>query len=158
MDISLQQISFWCWAHIGLIAQFTGLTFCVLFIIEHIARINNSNKKPSIIFNHVATNLMIFFNMIGAQIARLSSFLTYIKFYELGKTFLDLFTPIFTIIISPIYIIKGYFDAIVSKYNHSNIVIIGTIIIIGFIICSWYRYGHYISDFITQLFNFTNHI
>ena len=98
--------------------KMSGAITVGLFFWEHMARMRQSNVKPSVAIRTVDTNVRIVFNKIGVTIAHLSSFLHWINLRELEKTLLDLLKPTFDLIASPTDIIKGYWTQI-RDYNYS---------------------------------------
>lgn len=115
-----------------------GLTAISLFLWEHIARKKQSNIKPSVLFNYLATKSSKFFGGIGYYVAKISSFYTYIDISDLMVTGKELMKPIFNFCISPYKFLKGYWEQ-ARKYKYSLLIVAGSA---SFIIASvlLYRY------------------
>lgn len=125
------------------IAKAIGGCGTLIFLWEHTARTNKSNYKPSVAINFCSEKAKLLFKIIGTNIAKLSSFLVYIKFEELYATLYDIVKPTYELCMSPIEIIKGYADK-ASTYKTPGMIAIGSITLICGIMYGWYRLGHYI--------------
>jgi len=109
--------------------------FSVLVVWQHIARSKNSNFKPSVaLWKGVDLSKWLFLT-IGNGFARVSSILIHIKnmFVDIWDSLVELFEPVFRIIISPIYIVRGYVKTMMT-YTYSLLIPIGSVAIIGTII------------------------
>ena len=99
--------------------------FGATFIWEHVARINNSNLKPSRFINSLADYAADTFEFIGRQLARLSSFYVYIRLHEVFFTLWDLLRPTVVLMVTPFGIIYGYVTAM-EVYNHPGLILAGS--------------------------------
>ena len=96
------------------------------FVWEYIARRTNSDVKPSVGISYASNKCGQFFNYLGSIAARISSFYTYIEFEELVKTFQELFVPMWNLVTSPFYMLKGYVHTMKS-YKYPFLVIVGSL-------------------------------
>lgn len=99
--------------------------FGAAFIWEHVARINNSNFKPSRFINSLADCAADTFELIGRLFARLSSFYEYIRLHEVFLTLCDLLRPTLVLMVTPFGIIYGYVTAL-DVYKHPGLILAGS--------------------------------
>ena len=111
------------------IATCLGISIIFIIVLEHLARINNSNKKPSVLIRWIADKSISFWKWLGRKFAWVSSFLEYLKLSELGLTILDILKPTYEFLISPFYSIKEYYNNVMS-YKHPWIIICGSIVLV----------------------------
>lgn len=79
-----------------------------LLVVEHVGRINDIEKRPSYFLEIFSKYAKDTFEFIGAQFARLSSFVLYLQMDKIMITLRDVLKPTFNIIISPFYTLNGY--------------------------------------------------
>lgn len=116
-----------------------GCAIVALIIVEHIAHTQQSNVKPSVALNCVATQFQRFFQWIGEVVALFSSFLTIINLRDLGVSIDAICTPILCIIFSPFYTIYGYLT-MANSYSNNWLVYIGSGLLVIAVIYGWYRF------------------
>lgn len=122
--------------------------FFTSVIWEHVAKKLGSEFKPSVGLWNLIEPAKIFFIHIGNQIARLSSFYTYLKefFGELFDSFVELINPLVRLCVTPFYILQGYFETALT-YKYYFLVFFGTltlVLIIISLVCYFlwkYRYN-----------------
>lgn len=100
------------------------------FGLEVLARSRNSQKKPSVAISWLATKFGTGFTALGVQLAKVSSFLTVIKFGELGAAAHDLFMPTLQLVGSPLQAIAGYYQS-AKTYNNPVVIGIGSALLAG---------------------------
>lgn len=93
------------------------ILLCILFLWEHIARLNNIKVRPSVGIDRLTTKSKIVFTEIGRMIAKISSFFTYIDITDLLDTLSILAYSLLELISSPLGIVKGYILVAFSYYN-----------------------------------------
>ena len=109
------------------------LIFIILLSIllaEHFGRIYGIRKRPSYFLGLLSEYSTHIFNFIGIQIARLSSFVLYLKMDELMITVWSILEPIFYITISPVNVIIGYFSQALKYQYKTWQIYLGSIIIV----------------------------
>lgn len=107
-----------------------GLFGGSLIVLEHVARVKQSSKKPSTAINFCAVKCKNGFTQAGNLIAKLSSFYTFVDFKEVIKTVQDLGGSFFNLCKSPLYTLKGYYDSAVT-YDNPIIVVVGSCTLVG---------------------------
>lgn len=118
------------------------------FLWEYIARRNSSAIKPSIGINFALQKSRAFFGGIGHYAAKLSSFYHMINIKEVQETFNELFMPILKLIISPFYVVKGYWDTATTGYKYPFVILAGTLTLVATMLYLGNKYyGHKISKF-----------
>ena len=111
-----------------------------MFLWEHFARKRDSNFKPSTGITYLSVKSKALFEWLGGVFAHLSSFYTYINLGEFKQTAIDIGRPIGSLVVSPLYSIKGYFDQATEGYKHPYLICLGTmtIVLMGFGLMSYY--------------------
>lgn len=105
------------------IYAFTFLFFG-LFIIEHVARINNYDAKPSFLINKISIQCEKYWYLAGELVARLCS-LSY--FSEFAQTASDLVKPILSLVLSPLQFMSGYFY-VVARYKYPILILTASLL------------------------------
>lgn len=101
-----------------------------VFIWEHAARQHNSDQRPSVALNALASTSVSLFYWIGEQFAWISSFLNWIDLGEFQKTAFILWQAFWNLVVSPLQVLKGYYFYTMSlKYSYA--VILGSAALIG---------------------------
>ena len=129
---------------------------------EHIARKNESNIKPSVAITKCVEPAQQFWNFCGTQLAKLSSFYTYLKhiFGGLDQSIYDLFSPMFQLLFSWTNVIKGYL-AQANVYNHPGLIVIGTITLALLLACGSMfamKYTGYGANYVDTVMTFVDSI
>ena len=114
---------------------------------EHIAKKNESTFKPSTGFSKIVPISQDIWYWCGKQLARISSFLTFIKdlLYDIWiviKNFFsgflesvgDFFSPILEFLFSWTYLFKGYYET-AKTYAYPVLIGAGTLLIAFIIVC-----------------------
>lgn len=101
-----------------------------VFIWEHAARQHNSNQRPSVALNAVASTSISLFYWIGEEFAWMSSFLNWIDLGEFQKTAFILWQAFWNLFVSPLQAVKGYYIYMVSL-EYSYAVILGSVLLVG---------------------------
>lgn len=116
--------------------------FFTLLLWEHIAKKKGSSKKPSTFFQFLATYVKNFWYTLGLWFAKLSSFYTYLNLNELYESALDLLSPIFSLIWSPLQFVRGYFNTAL-KYKYALLVFFGSVTLVGMMTYGiyWLKFG-----------------
>lgn len=100
-----------------------------ILLVEHFGRIYGIQKRPSYFLELLSTYAMDTFNFIGIQIARLSSFMLYLKMDELMITIWNILRPTLYIIISPLNTLNGYVSQALTYEYKSWQIYFGSMII-----------------------------
>uniref|UniRef100_A0A6C0C883 Uncharacterized protein n=1 Tax=viral metagenome TaxID=1070528 RepID=A0A6C0C883_9ZZZZ len=108
--------------------------------LEHIGRLKNLPIKPSIPFQFMHDKLKILFSWIGEHFAKISSFLSLIDLTELKQTIYDIVSPICGIVVSPLYTVEGYINALVN-YKPRWQVYLGSISICAIVTIGLYYFN-----------------
>jgi hypothetical protein len=140
------------------IKYYTCFLLAVVLIIgvEHVLRISKIEYKPSTALKLAANVTNSTFEFIGKKTAELSSFLThvprlitfikdlivYLKLHDLYNTLCEIIRPIIDIIMSPTWVIIGYFKE-TTTYNYPILVIIGSALLILMILGIIYKFCDY---------------
>ena len=103
-----------------------AVAFLFVFSWEHFAKVNESQVKPSVYITYVASNVKYVFELLGRFVAKISSFLTYIRFEEMLETLKELLKSMIELITSPVYFLKGYYYTII-EYRYPILIWIGSI-------------------------------
>lgn len=103
------------------------ITPILIFAFEYI--FEDYHYKPSVILKYIHTILVRFYTFIGECFARVSAFLAWFEFEKLKRTFNNLYYPIYDIIMSWIYVVKGYFN-MAYQYKIPGLIYFGTFLII----------------------------
>ena len=88
--------------------------------------------RPSLLFSALARCGVGAFEWIGIQLARLSSFLEYLKFFELWQSAWAIIEPLIQLVASPTWILWGYLKRI-QTYAHPVIVWMGSLLLVGIV-------------------------
>lgn len=102
----------------------SGIVLC-----EHLGRTHNWSYKPSVALNSLSTVVGNLFTHIGRAFARLSSYLEFIRLYDLGITIADLLFPVIEMCFAPLYFLRGYLSETVL-YEHPILILIGSCILL----------------------------
>jgi hypothetical protein len=97
----------------------------VALVLEHVAKVNNYEHKPSKAINWAANKSMVAFRKLGAVVASLSSFYNLLKLDQFAQTALDLAVPTAKLAMSPYYTAVGYVEQL-KVYSNPTIIICGT--------------------------------
>lgn len=115
---------------------------------------SNASNKPSILINKLAINSKKWSYNLGYWTAKISSFYTYINLEEIWETFNDLVGPMFSLLSSPMYTLKGYF---VTAYEYATFPVLTTFALALFTVLSGmglYYYKDGIMDFMKLKLNY----
>ena len=110
--------------------------FSILVLWQHNARIKRSNNKPSVALSWLFKQSKLFFINVGEQLARISSFLNFIKdifeyiFTNVFDSVFEVLEPLLHIMISPWYIVYGYLK-VAETYKYSVLVPLGTALLVS---------------------------
>lgn len=128
--------------------MFLSVTIAVLVCTigwEHFAKNINVGTKPSVFLKFLVSWANWFYEWLGIQFGRLSSFITYLKIEELFDSIKDVMVPLFDfLIVSPFYFFKGYF-LIVCDYKWPILIFIGSFVILDLVVWGilWLKRKYY---------------
>lgn len=132
----------------GTIIKILGGLSVVLFAWEHYARTNKKEMKPSVAFTWCAKTSKSIFNWVGTWLAKLSSFYTWINLTEIALTAVDFFKPIWSLLWSPLQVLKGYGTIAATYANKTSLIWLGSITLLTVISYVWYYYACYGQDYL----------
>ena len=116
-----------------------SVLFVFTIICEDVEKRYDITYRPSFFLSKISKFLTDTFEYIGEIFAKLSSFYTYINIDSLKKTLEDLIKPIFTSMMSPFYIVKGYALEI-DLYEHPYIVFLGSVTLVALVLALLYKF------------------
>lgn len=109
-----------------------GLIGIIVFLFEHIGRINDFLFRPTYFINELYEMCKTLFTKFGVIFAQMSSWLyqlkeiLYLKLEELAVTFFQLCKSIFELLITPLYFCKGYLDTVKTYLTDGYLIYIGS--------------------------------
>jgi len=117
---------------------YVGVGLLVLFGWEHSCRLHKIQYRPTTALNALTKKSRQLFTFIGATLAELSSYLTWIEHFlkwidlkQFYETFSDLFQSSGKLVFSFLYVLKGYFDQALKYVDRSHLIYLGSLILIG---------------------------
>lgn len=134
----------------------TGVsTSFAMFLWEHFARKRESTFKPSNGIIYLSVKLKALFEWLGGVFAHMSSFYTYINLGEFKQTAIDIVKPVGSLIVSPLYSIKGYYDQATEGYKHPYLIGLGTatIVLLGVGLLKYYQGSPFSFDSLPKMSN-----
>lgn len=109
---------------------YVGVGLLALFGWEHSCRLHKIQYRPTVALDALTKKSRQLFTFIGASLANLSSFLTWIDLTEVYGTLYGLFWSGSDLALSFLYVLKGYFDQACRYVKRSYLVYLGSLILI----------------------------
>tara|TARA_R110002033_G_scaffold8231_8_gene28470 strand:- start:128 stop:610 length:483 start_codon:yes stop_codon:yes gene_type:complete len=111
-----------------------------VFLWEYIQIDTDSNVKPSFVLNLLADWAIYLFKQCGVFAAWISSYLTYIKFEKIKRSIVNIILPLWHLVTSFTWFVKGYVDTALSYGFHVTLVgSILIILIVLFLVCYYFN-------------------
>ena len=116
------------------------LASIILFLIEHICRVNDFCLRPTYLLDIMTDILRSIFTTVGTIFAQISSFIRWLHCKEMLDTLFDILTSIWNFTTSPFYLLKGYIEKACSYGFGGYTVYIGSVVLALLFTFIYYRY------------------
>lgn len=112
----------------------------LIFLVEHVGRLNGLIYRPSYFLTFVATWCQDFYHYCGKIFALISSFYDWLNFKEIYHSLQDLLIPIWNVITSPFYLLKGYGETM-HTYRFPILIALGSLTIVVILLWLFKNYA-----------------